>query len=175
MLRKKEDKNIALGKGVFKVDGTPIGLTRDGGSFIVEREYRLQHADGDRGAVKGRIRIEKSIAKLTINHLEVLTEFFKLHPGLNEDKESVTGSTVVTGTGRISLTDYHLVEWDGETNDGRELKIELEDAINLENINWDLKDKDDIIDKVTYEATYDDAKDTDDSEKFKITYKNIVA
>ena len=42
---------IILGAGTFYIGTTAIGLTRGGGSFNVEREYREINADGDRGAV----------------------------------------------------------------------------------------------------------------------------
>ena len=46
---------ILLGYGVVSVGLTPIGLTRGGSVFTVEREYRNIEADGDKGPVKGRI------------------------------------------------------------------------------------------------------------------------
>ena len=33
-------KNIALGKGAFKIDNVLVGLTRDGGNFSVEYNNR---------------------------------------------------------------------------------------------------------------------------------------
>ena len=49
-------ESIILGDGVFAVNGTDIALTRGGGQFLIEREYREIPADGDYSPVKGRIR-----------------------------------------------------------------------------------------------------------------------
>lgn len=76
--------DILLGYGTVKVDDMPIGLTRGGSTFTVEREVREIVADGDKGAVKGRIVIDSERAKLTVNALEMFTktELNKYYPGL---------------------------------------------------------------------------------------------
>lgn len=74
---------ILLGAGVFYIGETPIALTRGGGQFTVEREFRQINADGDRGPVKGRIEIDSSVATLTINALTILTRMADLYAGLN--------------------------------------------------------------------------------------------
>lgn len=73
---------IILGAGIFYVGGTQVALTRGGGSFVVEREYREINADGDRGAVKGRVVMESSRAKLTLNVLTMLTKLTDLYPAI---------------------------------------------------------------------------------------------
>ena len=72
---------ILLGAGVFYIGGTAVALTRGGGSFTVEREYREINADGDRGAVKDRVVMESSRAKLTMNTLTWLTKMADMWPG----------------------------------------------------------------------------------------------
>lgn len=74
---------IILGAGVFSVGGTDIALTRGGGSFSVEREYRNINADGDRGPVKGRVVMEGSIATLTMNSLQILTRLGDLYSSIS--------------------------------------------------------------------------------------------
>lgn len=167
-------KNIVLGKGVFKVDNELVGLTRDGGNFSVEYNHRKIEADGDRGYVKGRIIREEATPKIEINHLETLTSLDKFHSGVKVDTTSKSGYTTVTGTGKIDdENDYHTVEFAGETKDGRDITITIARAINLENISWDLKDKDDIIDKVTFTGTYEE-NSSDDDEGWKVTYKTAT-
>lgn len=73
---------IILGAGTFYVGSTAVALTRGGGSFVVEREYREINADGDRGAVKGRVVIESSRAKLTMNLLTFLTRLTDIYPAI---------------------------------------------------------------------------------------------
>lgn len=73
---------IMLGAGVFYVGTTPVALTRGGGSFVVEREFREIAADGDRGPVKDRIVMEGSRATLTMNTLQILTRLTDLYPAI---------------------------------------------------------------------------------------------
>ena len=73
---------IILGAGTFYVGGTAIGLTRGGGAFNVEREYREINADGDRGAVKGRVVMESSRAKLSFNALTMLTRITDIYTSI---------------------------------------------------------------------------------------------
>lgn len=73
---------IVLGAGKFYIGQTLIALTRGGGSFNVEREFREINADGDRGAVKGRVVMESSRAKLTMNVLTILTKLTDLYAGI---------------------------------------------------------------------------------------------
>ena len=73
---------IILGAGTFYIDTTAIGLTRSGGSFTVEREYREINADGDRGAVKGRVVMESSRAKLSFNALTMLTRLTDIYTSI---------------------------------------------------------------------------------------------
>ena len=73
---------IVLGAGTFYINNAAIGLTRGGGAFNVEREFREINADGDRGAVKGRVVIESSRAKLSFNALTILTKLTDLYSGI---------------------------------------------------------------------------------------------
>ena len=73
---------ILLGVGTFSVGGVTVGLTRGGGSFKVTREYRRINADGDRGAVKGRVVCEGSEATLTLNALQFITKVASLYPAI---------------------------------------------------------------------------------------------
>lgn len=73
---------IILGAGKFYINGTLVALTRGGGQFTVEREYREINADGDRGAVKGRVVMESSRPKLTMNVLTMLTAVTSLYSSI---------------------------------------------------------------------------------------------
>lgn len=78
---------ILLGVGKFYVgvdssSATCVGLTRGGGSFVVEREYREINADEDPGAVEGRIVQESGRPKLKLNALEWLTKLTTLYAGI---------------------------------------------------------------------------------------------
>ena len=170
-MKGEKPNNIVFGRGIFKLDGVAVGLTRDGGTFKVEYNNRLITADGDRGPVKGRIHREEAKASISFSHLEILTSFKDLHSGLAETTDGEY--TVVRGTGKITDADYHEVVFVGETKDGREVEISIEDAINLENIDFTMKDKDDILDNVVFQATYDPTNETLDEfdERWAIKYK----
>lgn len=79
--------SILLGAGKFYVySGSEyklIALTRGGGSFNVEREYRQINADGDRGPVKGRVVMEGSTATLTMNVLTMLENASVLYTSID--------------------------------------------------------------------------------------------
>ena len=75
---------IILSVGRFYIgknaqDAKPVALTRGGGSFIVEREYRKINADGDPGAVKGRIEKVAGVPKLKLVALQWLTKVSTLY------------------------------------------------------------------------------------------------
>lgn len=73
---------ILLGAGVFAIDDVDVALTRGGGAFRVEREFREINADGDRGPVEGRISIDASRPVLELNALTMLTSMKSLYPAL---------------------------------------------------------------------------------------------
>lgn len=154
--------NIILGDGVFKIGTTAIALTRGGGSFSIEREYREIEADGDFGPVKGRIRKTKSVAKLTMNALEILpANVTKFYPSLTAT--STTTTTTFTGAADIVAGDYNdTVSWTGKTKAGKSVIITLQNALCLDGINWDLVDKEEIVPEISYTATYlDNARTTE--------------
>jgi hypothetical protein len=160
--------NIILGDGVFKIGTTAIALTRGGGSFSIEREYREIEADGDFGPIKGRIRKTRSVAKLTLNALEILpANINKFYPALT----ATSTTTTTTFTGAIDIIDANYnetVSWTGKTKAGKAVVITLDNALCLENVQWDLVDKEEVVPEITYTATYLDSART--VEPWKIEY-----
>jgi hypothetical protein len=149
---------IILGDGVFAIGATNIALTRGGGQLTIEREYRQIDADGDYGPVKGRIRKTKSVAKLLMNALEILpVNIPKMYPAVKNTNDSTAGTDTVTAEEDIQDADYNTVTWTGKTTSGRSVVITLQNAINLENLDWALADKNEIVPALTYTATYDPA------------------
>lgn len=75
---------IVLGVGKFYIgtnaeDAEYVGLTRGGGSFVVEREYRDINADEDPGSVKGRIAKDTGRPKLKLTALQWLSKVSTLY------------------------------------------------------------------------------------------------
>lgn len=152
-----ENEQILLGYGEFAIDSVPIGLTRGGGSFEVETEYREVEADGDRGPVKGRIVIDRKVGKLTVNALTAFSkeQYKKYYPALSESLGTIKD------TFEISNTDYHTVTWTGKTMTGVPVVITLNNAINLENLSLTLEDKNEVVPELAFTAAYaPDARNT---------------
>ena len=75
---------IILGAGKFYIgktaqDAKMVALTRGGGSFVVEREYRKINADGDPGTVKGRVEKVAGVPKLKLVALQWLNKVSTLY------------------------------------------------------------------------------------------------
>ncbi len=154
-------EKILLGYGVVTVGATPIGLTRGGSAFMVERKLREIEADGDRGPVKGRIVIDKEVAKLTVNALELFTaaDMSLYYPGIDITPDDVGTPTLNTMTGTLSIAagDYNDITWVGATKDGKAVTIVVEDALNMANIEWALEDCNEVVPSLEFTATYDEA------------------
>lgn len=158
-----------LGYGVFSVGGVDIALTRGGGQFTVERTYKEVVADGDYGPVKGRVRKDGSRAKLVVRALEIIsTNMEAFYPAMSVDDTTVPGTATVTGKADIEDTDYGNVIFTGTTKSGKSIVIDLTDAINLENLDWALVDKDEVVAELTYTAAYDPATRT--TEPWKVDF-----
>lgn len=161
--REGNPKKILLGYGLFYIDDALVGLTRGGGQFTVEREYRKITADGDRGGYKGRIVSEGAVPKLKMNLLEILGDNFALaYPAVELSTETDNSSseikktTKVRGKWSIDDDDFHTVKWVGKTKAGKDAVIMLENAINLDNIDFSLAEKDEVVPAATFEGTYTD-------------------
>ena len=146
-------EKILLGYGTVSVGGTPIGLTRGGSSFVIEREYRPIEADGDKGPVKDRIFIDSEVAKLTVNALELFTaaNMTKYYPGT----KLTTGT--LTSNLKIVAGDYNDVVWTGKTLDGKAVTVTVKDAINMGNLEWKFEDKNEVVPVLEFTATYTEA------------------
>ena len=75
---------ILLGVGKFYIgtsaaDAEYVGLTRGGGSFVVEREFRDINADDDPGSVKDRISKDSGRPKLKLTTLQWLSKVSNLY------------------------------------------------------------------------------------------------
>jgi len=149
---------IMLGAGVISVGATPIGLTRGGSSFTVEREFRNIEADGDRGPVKGRIVVDTEIAKLTVNALELFTaaNMSKYYPAVNINTAG-SAEDIMTGTLVIAAGDYNDVTFTGKTKDGKSVVILVEDALNMGNLEWAFEDKNEVVPSLEFTAAYNES------------------
>ena len=147
---------ILLGTGVFSVGGTPVALTRGGGVFEIQREFRPIEADGDRGSVEGRVEIDTEKPFLTIRKLDPITPdgLLKFYPGLANATGTVTGTLV------IAAGDYVDLSWVGKTKDGKAVTINITNALKKKNLNWNLEDKNEVVEELNFEGHYAEASRT---------------
>ena len=104
-----------------------------------------------------------------MNALEVLSENIgKMYPAMAVDATTVPGTATVTGALGIVDGDYSEVTWTGETSTGKSLVITLSNAINLENFDWTMADKDEVVPALTYTGAYDPT--TRQTEPWKIDF-----
>ena len=147
-------EKIMLGVGTVTVGGTALGMTRGGSVFTVEREFRDIVADGDMGPVMGRKVLDREVARLTVNALELFTaaNMTKYYPATT----LTTGTTSDTYTGSLKVVsgDYADVVFTGSTLDGKDVTITLEDAINTGNLEWTFEDKNEVVPSLEYTAHY---------------------
>jgi hypothetical protein len=169
--------NILLGEGTFAINGTAVALVRGGGKFMVEREYTIIEADGDICPVVGRIKKARSVAKLEVNALQFLEgNIDKMFPALTKTSGSASTGLqpyTVGSTGiDVATTDYSSsVTFTGKTLAGQAVVVTLDNAINLENIDWALVDKEQVVAKLVFTACANDGSAaTRQIEPWKITY-----
>ena len=163
-----------LGLGVLKIDDVDMGYSRGGGSFDFKRTAHAITADGDRGKHVGAVVLDQEVATLTMTMLELIPEnMVKLFPALKST--TLTDTTTIEPDFDLKLTDYHKVQWTGKMMDGTLVDIIFDKAINLDPISWAMKEKDEVTQKVVFEACY--AEQTDLSTyvaPYRITYKKAV-
>lgn len=165
-------QEIILGLGKFMIDDVEIALTRGGGSFVLEREYRSIEADGMKATGKDMIVIDREQPKLTMNALSIFTgaDLTKFYPAMESEEVATpsAGTKITSALGlRIKEADYHAVSWVGQTNKGQAVKISIANAVNLENIDWSLVDKEEAIQTLTFTGTAEmDVKQCDWSIEF---------
>lgn len=146
--------DIILGEGVFMIGSANVGLTRGGGSFSVEREYRQIEADGDFGPVKGRIRKVRSTATLSFSALELSPEnLLKFFPA-SRTTDSTTFLKYWAAQTIDSTEDYHTISFVGKNQAGKQVKVTINNAINMGNLELNMTDKEELLAEVTFTATY---------------------
>lgn len=72
-------------------------------------------------------------------------------------------STKYKGTGAVALTDFKTVVFEGLTKDGKAVKITLNDAINMGDIDWAFAEKGETVASVTFTGCYENKDEMSDS------------
>lgn len=152
--------DILLGDGVFSITTTSgataidVGLTRGGGQFVVEREFRDIEADGDYGPVIGRVREIKHVPKLTVRGLELLNtsiQYFYANSTMTTTNSTAWSAVLDSLT---TAEFWYAVSWTGEELGGKDVVITINNVLNRENIDWNMVDKEEVLPELIFTGHY---------------------
>jgi hypothetical protein len=154
--------DLLLGEGIlYKNYGEAgeaiIGATRGGSKLEIERNIKQMAFDGAYGAHKGLRRYERFVAKLVINFLKLT--YTNLAYGV---PITVSDGTDQDGTYKKIAFDLDInasdvltnITFVGQKHDGKYCIIKLENALNIDKIELEFKEKDEVVSEMTYTGFY---------------------
>lgn len=168
--------NIVTGASAAEGNGTMLGATRGGGTFVVTREIREPDVDGRRYPFKGGKFVDSADARLTTTLIEVTPDALVLALG-NGEANTPSGSKVTTIKMHTAIesTDYITnICWVGDIADGRMVLILLENALNTADFSLTFTDKGEGTLPVELHAHQANVNDYDYA-PFKIMYFDKVS
>lgn len=132
----------------------PVGATRGGASFNVNRELRQIEADGQLGPTKGLLRRTNVAPVLTVTLLEQSIENIRRQfPGVVVSTAGawarVTGGPI---TGETYLDNVALITTYGE--EGKFIVLVVENALVLESPDFQTADKDEVATEVGFAGCF---------------------
>jgi hypothetical protein len=157
-------KDLFLGEGALYKDyvdedtkGTLIGATRGGTKLEIEWSKKEVDYDGSMGPTKGMRRTERFVAKLVVNFLKLT--YINLAYGLNvtvSDGSDADGTykKIAFNTSFASTDLLSNITFRGFKANGEFCVIILENALNIDNISLEFKEKDEVISEMTYTGFY---------------------
>ncbi|RPI07216.1 MAG: hypothetical protein EHM64_00135 [Ignavibacteriae bacterium] len=160
--------DIMLGEGViYKNYGTEnliIGATRGGSKLIIEKPIKEIKYDGAYGPTKQMRRVDTYLVKLVVNFLKLT--YTNLAYGL---PITVSDGADKDGTYKKIAFDLEIAAADVVTNitfkglkmDGTSCLIKVLNALNIDNISLEFKEKDEVVSEMTYTGFYAAATPTD--------------
>ena len=151
-----------LGEGIvyknYGVGGAAIiGAIRGGSKLQIDRKIRDINFDGAYGSVHGMRRYERYDAKLVINFLKLT--YTNLAYGL---PITVSDGADQDGTYKKIVFDLEIAAADvlsnvafvGQKHDGKQCIILVENALNIDKIALEFKEKDEVTSEMTYTGFY---------------------
>lgn len=142
-------------------EATTLGVTRGGGTFVVNQEMRQAEVDGVRYRFVGDTFVDSVDAQLTTTLLEVTPGNIKRILGSADITTSGQKSKVEMRT-RIANTDYLTnLCWIGDLADGRLVCIGFAYALNTAGMNLTFTDKGEATMPVEFHAFQGDVEDYD--------------
>lgn len=132
----------------------PLGATRGGASFNVNRTLRQIEADGQLGPTKGLIRREEVAPELTVTLLEQTAENLQRQfPGATV--ETAGAFTRIKGgpiTSDTYVNNVALITTYGE--EGKYIVLVVENALVMESPEFATEDKNEVATEVTFVGTF---------------------
>jgi len=155
-------KDILLGEGILyynygEVSQAVIGATRGGSSLNLDWTKREIAYDGALGAARGLRRTERLVATLVVKFLKF--NYTMLQYGLNVTVSDVTDQDgtfkkISFDTGFESTDVMTNIAFKGYKADGTYCLIILQNALNINNIGLEFKEKDEVVNEMTYTGFY---------------------
>lgn len=155
-------QRLATDAGAVYVDyGLPgetlIGATRGGNTFTIEDDIREMLADGAPGPIRGSQRRIRSVAKLTVNLLEITTANLKSQlPGSVSAVDSGTHDKI-TRSAQIAAGDYfdNVTLVVAKNGDAETFALQLDRAIALNGLEWAANEDDETVIAMEFTAHFD--------------------
>ena len=129
-------------KGEAITEQQIIGATRGGGSFTAVPTIHNVAVDGVPTHVKGLERIDEWVITLNTTLVEFNKEAIKIALGGGvQSTTEVGGDTIYKCNNDIIAGDYQDIYWIGNTSNGTNVVIKINNALNLTGFNLTISDK----------------------------------
>lgn len=153
-----DDNDILLGEGVYYKNyglggEAIIGATSGGSKFELVREIKEIPVDGAYGPIKGLRRFKRYYPRFIVNFLKTTYETLTL--GVNADYTDEGDYKKVTFRINIEDADYvDNIAFVGNKHDGKPCIIIIENVLNDGNLEYEHKEKEELVGEMTYTSHY---------------------
>ena len=164
-------KNILLGAGTYHKNlkwasnawtGDIIGATSGGGKVTIVGELKKLDVDGAMVNVKGLTVKQGGEAKMEVNVAEITTDILKTATLFEEGSSTSGNLTMLQDKANIEEGDYlENFGFVGKTEGGKDIIVIFESALCTSGLDFDLKNKEQAVLKLTMEAYADIDSDLD--------------
>lgn len=164
-------KNILLGAGTYHKNlkwasnawtGDIIGATSGGGKVTIVGELKKLDVDGAMVNVKGLTVKQGGEAKMEVNVAEITTDILKTATLFEEGSSTSGNLTTLQDKANIEEGDYlENFGFVGKTEGGKDIIVIFESALCTSGLDFDLKNKEHAVLKLTMEAYADIDSDLD--------------
>ncbi|MEG2546742.1 MAG: hypothetical protein RSA51_09320 [Niameybacter sp.] len=137
--------------------GKLIGATQGGGNFEAKPETRTVEIDGIKGVAKGMTVLDGWAVNIGANMAEFDTNSIALALGISKvDTTTNQDYDIVQGKNNIAEADYlENITWVGTLSGSEKpVIIQIYNALNIEGMALDFKDKANGVMKMTFKAHY---------------------